>query len=489
MKRIISLCCVCLTLFMSLAVPARADEVSENLFLDVLQYSTVDDLGNNYFSFSQERVISYTLPQKAIFSYVDMVISFSGAAPTYVGAGRNGEYTALTILKISDRLYRVYGPIDNSAYSTLDFRFVSGSSSTSWVNVEQLHIARQGFNIFDETLYATGDYGDTSFELSLDLSDLTRQRYIIFDFDGAFNDADFSLIADFPNWKKYDFIDVGFFFDCSSITSISCQMGGTVLPFTSSIVESTNLEGSGYLVNLRIDLRGLDRTIDDWPMISIYGICNNSVSNIISLSSAKGYVLSSEPNDFLYYFTKLYAHIDLGFDNLSDWMADQTAALQTEIQDAVISLSMEFTNLKAAISTHFTSLDTWIQNQTESISGFFATHNTLIGQKFTQLFGELTLKFRDLEAAIRGDPEPGEDFQDQVEDKDKELDDMAAVMDSVTKPDIDDIDVSIDQFVNPSDVALLATPLTVFLEADLFRTMVIMSILLATVSYTLYGKR
>jgi hypothetical protein len=62
-------------------------------------------------------------------------------------------------------------------------------------------------------------------------------------------------------------------------------------------------------------------------------------------------------------------------------------------------------------------------------------------------------------------------------------------MDSVTKPAIQDINVSLDQYVKPADVQVLATPLTVFLEADLFRTMIIMSILLATVSFTLYGKR
>lgn len=52
MKRIISLCCVCLTFLMSLAVPAKATEFNNDAnWLEVLDYGTANNSGENGFFF------------------------------------------------------------------------------------------------------------------------------------------------------------------------------------------------------------------------------------------------------------------------------------------------------------------------------------------------------------------------------------------------------------------------------------------------------
>ena len=91
--------------------------------------------------------------------------------------------------------------------------------------------------------------------------------------------------------------------------------------------------------------------------------------------------------------------------------------------------------------------------------------------------------------AIRGDTSSGDSFQDSVEDEINELDQAADIMDSVSRPDINGIDISMDQYASAADLAVLTAPVSLFFEIDLFKSILIMSILFATVSFVLFGKR
>lgn len=91
--------------------------------------------------------------------------------------------------------------------------------------------------------------------------------------------------------------------------------------------------------------------------------------------------------------------------------------------------------------------------------------------------------------AILGDTASGDSFQDDVKEEIDELDQAADIMDSVSRPDIDSIDVSMDQYASAADLSVLTAPVSVFFEIDLFKSILIMSILFATVSFVLFGKR
>lgn len=92
-------------------------------------------------------------------------------------------------------------------------------------------------------------------------------------------------------------------------------------------------------------------------------------------------------------------------------------------------------------------------------------------------------------AAVGGNSSSANDFQNQLDQELDRLDQAQSVMDSVTKPAIDSIDVSVDQYVSQADIQVLSTPLSIFFKGEIFSKIIIMSILLATVSYTLFGKK
>ena len=188
------------------------------------------------------------------------------------------------------------------------------------------------------------------------------------------------------------------------------------------------------------------------------------------------------------------------FGNLSTWISDQTTALQTEFTDlrsALLShfksltedLQFSLLNVRAAIGDLTTKLNTWIVDQTTALQTEFSNLRSELATHFSNVGTWITDQTAALEAAIRGDTGPGDAFQDEVDEKDQQLDDMAAVMDSVNKPALDSINVDVSGYVSPSDVSALAAPLLVFITGDVFGPIIIMSILFATVSYVLYGKR
>lgn len=471
MKRIISLCCVCSILLMSLAVPARADSVLSSSFMELLDYNTPAASGYILTLSASKNYVDFSLPARSMVYYVDVLMTatngISTASFSYFLGENLTSVGALTVEAIGNDLYRIYGKIDQKFCTAIRLTF---DAKANYVSFQSVKVSIAPVDLYDVKLQATGFYPGGNFNMSKNYGDDRPVSTMIVDEGTDYNDRDFVLYLEPEDWSKFDYLQFQLSMIVGDVYSISCVMGQINVPFSYSLIQVGNSD-SMYYLTIDVDCRGLDRTSEDFPMVIIEGhIIFDGISDI-RLMNTNGLLEYTVDNPTRYFFKNL------------------SVQLSTEFSDLITSFSMEFTNLKTAVSTHFSNLETWIQTQTESIVSNFSTTNTLIGQKFTQLFAEIRQRSESLEAAIRGDTSSGDDFQDEVQNKEDELDDMAAVMDSVTKPDIDDIDVSIDQFVAASDVEVLATPLTVFLEADLFRTMIIMSIILATVSYTLYGKR
>lgn len=91
--------------------------------------------------------------------------------------------------------------------------------------------------------------------------------------------------------------------------------------------------------------------------------------------------------------------------------------------------------------------------------------------------------------AIRGDTAPGNEFQQEVEQKDQQLKDMAAVMDSVDRPDTNSVIVSADTYVDQTVLATSMQGLTAVISMPVFLDVIMMSLILATAGYVLFGKR
>ena len=475
MKRVISLCCVCLILVMSLSVPARADEISNADFLDVLAFNSH---GYSMYTFQAPGGSAvFDFPFTASYRYLDALVLIGGSVPSSARYVASGTSYQLNLVHITDSVYRLFGPIGTA---TSNFSIEFDVSSTCWLTFKRLEVSAFSTPHLSNDAYCS--IVSAEFEGTIHFVPTDEVNHRIFQGTDDFQDTFFISYIWCEDWYKYDYLDLQLLFDVFAITSVSASMGEINIPLDVSIFDPTSIDGNSFLLNMRMDLSGLDRSSSDYPMVTIMGRVNTGALNSIDFVNCSGYFLSGTMDPYLYWFQSIAGSISSGFASVQSWISAQTSSLQIEMQDMVMSISMEFTNLKSTINTFSSNVNSWIRTQTTAIESQFSSLKSSLNSWILN-------QTNTLESAIRGDTDPGDDFQDQVDQKDQELEDMAAVMDSVTKPAIQDINVSLDQYVKPADVQVLATPLTVFLEADLFRTMIIMSILLATVSFTLYGKR
>lgn len=82
-----------------------------------------------------------------------------------------------------------------------------------------------------------------------------------------------------------------------------------------------------------------------------------------------------------------------------------------------------------------------------------------------------------------------DDFKDEAADKVDQMQDVNSGMNELQKPDINGINVNLDNIVAPNAVATLTSPMTVLFGNDFFAGVLLMVVTLALVSYVLFGKK
>lgn len=88
-----------------------------------------------------------------------------------------------------------------------------------------------------------------------------------------------------------------------------------------------------------------------------------------------------------------------------------------------------------------------------------------------------------------GNPEESGGFVQGVQDKVEEMNKVNEGMQQLQRPDVDSIDVSLDNVITPGAVASLTAPLASFFNNDLLIAIMLIGVTLAFVSYVLYGKK
>ena len=483
MKRIISLCCVALIFVFSLAAPVKADDPL--LYIDALDYTTLD--GDNYFSFTTSSTKKLDLPDSQFWMYIDITFIWTGLAVSSVTAGNGSSQATLNLQKINSRMYRAYGAITARAYSEITLVFNNAGTSATNVSLQSVRLYKDGYNVFDASCSVTGRYGTTDFSLSRAAGATTNP---VLNYYGDSSIPEFQYYFYLDDWRLYDYIEFQVFVRCSEINSISAMCGDQNLSVTADY--SHGIAFSDFIaLTLTVDIRNCLRFSNSpSPYVLITGcaITGDSI-NMLTIVNSSGIVETAIPDQNVFLFEKLFSKISSHFSNLNTWINTQTTAIQTQFTN----LSTWITTQTTAIETQFTQLKTSVDNRLVQIYSLIDAWGELNYQHFDNLFTDLSnwiqVQTNTLESAIRGDTSSGNQFQQEVQQELNELDQAQAVMDSVTKPAIEDINVSVDQYVSQADIQVLASPMAVFFEGEIFSKVIIMSILLATVSYTLYGKK
>lgn len=376
MKRYISLVLVAVVLVMSLAVPSYAADFENPYGINLMDYYVFD----TFYTTFDNTPITFDLPLTSLYYAVDLVVSSSYAFEN-VYFKRGGQLIPLNISHIYGDLYRIYGSFEklDSNQMTLVFDTVAAAYFT----VQSFHLYYSPIQFFDAAIEAIGGAGpDNDFALSLNYGD-SRPTYTQYSVTWEY--ATFNLSISAPYWDRYDFLDVVLYMNVSSINSISASFGGVDIPLDVSYLPSSDGLDPTYILSLRLDFRGLDRTGEDPPLLRITGVSNTDGLNYISLWNAKGGVILDTVKPLPYFFTNLFSGLSTWFGNVGTWISNQTTAL---------------TN---TITTGFTNVGTWISSQTSSLINEFNNLETVLNDLFVDADGfSIARRVRAISMSLHG---------------------------------------------------------------------------------------
>lgn len=529
MKRQISTFLALILCFCAWAQPVTADSVDPT-FIELLDYGFSSESGSNTQPFGGGSVLNFTysLPDRYTVQYVDVVFTYTKSDFPSVDLYTGSTFrSSLSVVNVSGNVFRAYGSFVSFFAASLKLVFTASSTNSNRITIESFKVGRSDFSHVELDAYC--DIAADGFTDTIHYVPTDTVNHRMFEGTTDYLNVGFNLYIYCNEWKRFDYLDFLLYLEIDSISAISCVYGGSSVPITVNYIDNDSMVVGTYTVSIRMDLTGLDRSIDDYPMIMVSGNVAQQKINLISMLGCVGHVNFSSVDPDTYWHSKIVSSfqtyiqnqtdllvsefsalesineagfknvvtavgkvttavsnlnttVSTGFSNLNNWISVQTTAIQLEFSSFKTSLSLHFSNLNSWITDQTTAIETAISTQTSSIKVALRTH-------FQNLDQWIETQTDTLVTTIKGDASAGDDFQDDVADKDDELDQMQDVMDSVTRPALDKIDVSVDSYVTQADVTTLTSPLLVFLTGDIFGPIAIMSILMATVGYVLYGKR
>lgn len=314
MKRIIPLALTLVVLVSSMIVPAKAAEMYDSNFFNVLDYSTPNDSGGFDIWGTDFVSAKFTLPASFTRNYIDMVVetSFYPATFTYKSSGFSMELTAE---HITGSFWRIYGSLPSVGGSEFWIE-VSGTGSYVVFRSVKLSLVPLEHTSTNATCIITSvDYSSTINYVPTD-----DVNYRIFSSSADYTENTFTLMIYTDNWKKFDYVDFQFFLNVSEIVSVSATYGNTNLPISVSQFTGSALEGNSYYLNFRLDVRELDRSAATRPMVMITGKLNSNSQNMVDFVSCSGFVVGTDVNPLLYYFNLI-----------KKWIDNQTSAIVAAI--------------------------------------------------------------------------------------------------------------------------------------------------------------
>lgn len=382
MKKSIRITALILALVMVFTGTASADDSNVGGWINLLDYTTFFN-GTNNGSVSNGSTYTISLPYLMYVRNIDIVLYSRTAISGISVAG-----SAMTVVSIGNNLYRCYGDL-SARYESLDLVFTLSSSSV--VEFYQFNVSAASNLHYADVAIAT--YDGSSYAMSSSASYASVPLV-----DGVV-----SLYC--ANWKRYDYVDfVIRTLDGTGISSVSADINGVALPVETSILGNFDLYEDATVgemattdqyVVIRVDLRGLDRSLLSTPYVYISG-----EFNYLYLYRCTGYVITDPVNPTLYYFQNLsnviancfavlQARQDAAFQDQVQFHSDMISGFQ-ELQTSIVErIGLMDSNLASKLNYIYNilvSMDSHILNFMSSMESWFST----VSGKLDQLIGGTT---------------------------------------------------------------------------------------------------
>lgn len=281
---------------------------AENNMIELLEYDMVSG-DNNRFSFSSEITIDLSLPQKLPLGYIDMLfLADDRTAPVSVSVRYNQKYQNLTVVKVTDDIYRAFGSISGE-YADLFVRFVAGGSQIYTLmscKVSTVRTSRSSVTSSLQVELSSGKYPmilATPFTRSAD-DFIPNDRISTY----------YQCSVHISDVERFDRIYMNFATNYASLSSVRVTYGSTALPFELNYIDmeaSTQFEEyytasgevyAGYICSsygktlgsLSVDVSSIDRLAGHELIIWFNGDFYTGLGLYLNVSTLEGEVEFAE---------------------------------------------------------------------------------------------------------------------------------------------------------------------------------------------------
>lgn len=348
--RKISSVLLAMVLVLVLAVPVLAAD--DSAWIELLEFTSVNDSGQYIFSFTNSGTINFSLPQQMRLRRVDLLISIpANDLPSAVTVTANSQTFSLTVNKISSELIRVSGYVPNTLYTTLSIHFKKSTSTRSYYQILSCKVSGIGMQEYqasadvaiENVIYPTGTH--------IDLIGQTPDSHVALSYTTRINVYD---------WEKFDQLTVWGSVKWGSIDSVratlataglametnyfQCNPSGSWseimlehLPYTDTYLGDTQDTPSygQYLYCITIDLTNVDRTSTEPIYIYMTGHYDSMYGATFNCQYVNGSVYVADTSSmtwwqrFTSFMTGLFDSSSPEADQFQEDAADQGDALDS----------------------------------------------------------------------------------------------------------------------------------------------------------------
>lgn len=423
MKRVLPFL-LALVVILASASPVAAAE--DSAWVELLEYSTVNDSGLNWFKYSSTATFSIPTPYSMRLTKIDMLITYpANTAPTAVDVYYNGTYYSLTMRRIDECTSRVYGTIAQNWYSDVRIRFTRSGTTTAYVEIlsckvsQLLHqeVTADAQVVIDNTYYSTGT------AITVAGNDVSDTAYS-------------QIRIDVNDWMEYDSLTIWGSALTMGLTSIRATVSTLALPFEVSYFQS---------------------------------------------------VATGETTDSTYHFSYYdYSSTSGGYGNI---YGDTTSAFEYNGK-ILFAITIDLTGVDRTLTT--SPLYVYFTGVYSGLYGYTFNCQYVNGSIIVPDKSDITWwnKFTTFMSGLFGGDDPdAADFESQMESQGDAMQDAVDEMDAVTKPPVDDINVSVDSYIDPSGVSDAGSLIGELMSQELILFMLLISLTVALASFVIFGKR
>ena len=407
-------------------IPAFAAE--ESAWIELLETETVNDSGNNLVTFSStSTTFRIKTPQYMRCTKVDMLITHpSGYAPASVKVRYNNVYYTLTMAKIDSCTTRVYGDnIPDNLYADLVFQINKSGTVSITYQILSCRVSSLTSKELKATAYSL-IYGE---QYNTPFS----FEYDNPDVDDMYGEYQFPIVV--TDWQKFDKITISGSVGLMALNSVRASIGGLGLPYEMNYAVS-NISGS-------------DANSIGWTEMKYY-------------SYDESYKGTTETEIFTYteYLGKILFSITIDLSGVDRNSTEQLICYFTCLANEWLGYTIQITGVTGFVDIADTSDVSWWTRFNNFLTGLFDP-----------------------------DSPEAEDFQSSANQQGQQMEDLNQQLDSVTKPPVSDIVTDVSDYVDPNALVVVNGNLAQLTNNPLIVAMLMISLIIALLSYILFGKR